>query len=73
VATLREAPYGTWASPISAAAAGAGAIGVSQPQLDGDFVYWLESRPSEAGRQTVMRAPLAGGSAEEVTPERNVR
>ena len=73
MATLREAPYGTWASPISAAAAGAGAIGVSQPQLDGDFVYWLESRPAEAGRQTVMRAPLAGGSAEEVTPGRNVR
>jgi dipeptidyl aminopeptidase/acylaminoacyl peptidase len=73
VAPPREAPFGTWASPISAAHAGAGSIGVSQPQLDGGFVYWLEGRPAEAGRQTVMRAPLAGGSAEEMTPGRNVR
>jgi dipeptidyl aminopeptidase/acylaminoacyl peptidase len=73
VAALREAPYGTWASPITAADAGSGAIGLSQPQLDGGYVYWLESRPAEAGRQTVMRAPLAGGSPEEVTPGRNVR
>jgi dipeptidyl aminopeptidase/acylaminoacyl peptidase len=73
VAAFREAPFGTWSSPISAAAAGAGAIGLSQPQLDGGFVYWLEARPAEAGRQTVMRAPLAGGSAEEMTPGRNVR
>jgi dipeptidyl aminopeptidase/acylaminoacyl peptidase len=73
VAERSEAPFGTWSSPISAAAAGSGAIGLSQPQLDGGFVYWLESRPAEAGRQTVMRAPLAGGTAEEVTPGRNVR
>jgi dipeptidyl aminopeptidase/acylaminoacyl peptidase len=69
----QEAPFGTWASPISAARAAGAALRLSQPRIDGSHVYWLEGRPAEAGRQTVMRAPLAGGGAEELTPGRSVR
>lgn len=37
-------------------------------------MYWLEGRPAEGGRQTVMRAPLAGSDAlQELTPTRSVR
>jgi dipeptidyl aminopeptidase/acylaminoacyl peptidase len=69
----QQAPFGTWASPIGAARAAGAALRLAQPRLDGGFVYWLEARPLEAGRQTVMRAPLAGGAAEELTPGRSVR
>ena len=69
----QQAPFGTWASPISAERAAGAALRLSQPRIDGAHVYWLEGRPAEAGRQTVMRAPLAGGAAEELTPGRSVR
>jgi len=66
--------FGTWPSSVSAAQAAGAALRLSQPQLDGDHVYWLEGRPEEGGRQTVMRAPLAGaGPGEDLTPQRNVR
>ena len=70
----QEGRFGTWPSPLSAAEAAAAALRLSQPQLDGEHVYWLEGRPAEGGRQTVMRARLgAGAAAEEVTPGRNAR
>jgi len=67
--SIRTAPYGSWSSQISAAGIATGAIRLSQPRLDGGFVHWLEGRPSEGGRQVVMRRPLRGaGEATEVTP-----
>jgi dipeptidyl aminopeptidase/acylaminoacyl peptidase len=70
----REIPCGAWPSPVSAELAASAARRLSQPQLDGAHVYWLEGRPAEGGRQTVVRARLDGaGGAEEVTPGRNVR
>ncbi len=69
----QEERFGTWRSPISAERAAAAALRLSLPRIAGGSVYWLEGRPEEAGRQTVMRAPLAGGPALEVTPGRNVR
>ncbi len=61
------APYGTWASPISAAdvAREGGRIG----WLDwvGEDLYWTESRPAEHGRVTLMRSQ-AGQPAAEVLP-----
>ena len=72
--SLREAPCGAWPSPIDAALAAGAARRLSQPQLDGDFVTWLEGRPDEGGRQTVLRARVDGrGDAVELTPGRNVR
>ena len=35
----------------------------SEPWLDGDDVYWLESRPSEGGRRTLLRHGLDGRDA----------
>ena len=49
----RRAPYGSWASPISAAALVAGAVGLGDIALDGLDVYWAESRPQEGGRVVV--------------------
>ncbi|MGE3474163.1 MAG: hypothetical protein AB7O28_27730 [Vicinamibacterales bacterium] len=67
------APYGEWASPLSAAGATAGALRLGQIVLDGDDVYWLEGRASEGGRSVLMRLS-AGGPPVEVAPaDFNVR
>ncbi len=49
------APYGAWASPLSAARATAGALRLGGLALDGDDVYWLEGRASEGGRNVLVR------------------
>jgi len=61
------APYGSWASPISARALVAGAVGLGDIALDGDTVYWSESRPREGGRVVIVRRDPDGTTAE-VTP-----
>ncbi|MFN4294141.1 MAG: S9 family peptidase [Thermoflexales bacterium] len=60
------APYGAWRSPITADLIVGQTISLGQIALDGDDAYWLESRPSEGGRYTLIR--LRGGSYQEVTP-----
>lgn len=70
---MQTRTYGTWESPLSAPALVAGARGFSELALDGDTLYWVESRPDEGGRQVLMRR-LADGTTEELTgPEFNVR
>jgi dipeptidyl aminopeptidase/acylaminoacyl peptidase len=67
------APYGAWASPLSAARATAGALRLGQIAVDGDDVYWLEGRASEAGRNVLVRAS-AGAPPVDVSPrDFNVR
>ena len=69
----RTTPYGSWASPLHADRVARAARRLSQPRLDRDFVYWLEGRPHQGGRQVVVRA-RGGGDSEDVTPESaNVR
>jgi dipeptidyl aminopeptidase/acylaminoacyl peptidase len=65
--TRRIEPYGTWRSPITAALAAAGAVRIGGVCLDGEDVYWLETRPAEGGRNALVhRRP--DGSIEDVTP-----
>ena len=63
----RTRPYGAWRSPVTADAIVAGVIGLGQIQLDGDDIYWVESRPAEAGRNVVVRR-RPDGAIEDVTP-----
>lgn len=58
-------PFGSWPSPISAESLVEGARGIGSLSKDGDFFYWLESRPQEGGRNTIMRW-RPGQSPEEV-------
>nr|BBD50164.1 prolyl oligopeptidase family protein [Haliea sp. ETY-M] len=60
-------PYGSWPSPISAASLVEGVRGIGGLSADGDYLYWLESRPTEGGRNTVMRW-REGEDAEELLP-----
>lgn len=43
-------------------------MGLSSVQIDGDKVYWLESRADERGRVSLWRRLLSGGEPVEVTP-----
>jgi dipeptidyl aminopeptidase/acylaminoacyl peptidase len=47
--------YGSWPSPITATSLVEQAVSLGQVEVDGDSVYWLEGRPSEGGRQVVVR------------------
>ncbi|MFZ0408412.1 MAG: prolyl oligopeptidase family serine peptidase [Cyanobium sp.] len=45
---------------------------IREPRLDGERLFWLEQRPDEGGRTTLlMRGP--GGPVLELTPGRNLR
>lgn len=55
-----EAPYGSWVSSISSAVLVDDAVRFGGIVLDGDALYWIESRPSDAGRSVVCRMSEAG-------------
>jgi dipeptidyl aminopeptidase/acylaminoacyl peptidase len=64
----RIAPYGSWKSPISADLVATGKIGLGRIVLDGEDTYWAELRPSEQGRNIIVkRGP--DGQTRDVTPE----
>jgi len=63
--TRKTAPYGTWASPISAAWLAAGVLPLASPRLDGGTAYWQQGLPAEGGRQTVV-----GGKPHDVPRQR---
>jgi dipeptidyl aminopeptidase/acylaminoacyl peptidase len=63
----KAAPYGSWRSPITAAAIAAGEVSLSAPDIVGDDAYWLEGKPLEGGRTVVVRL-AADGTRRELTP-----
>ncbi|HEY6598413.1 MAG TPA: S9 family peptidase, partial [Pseudomonadales bacterium] len=62
----RTAPYGSWHSPITAELITAGVTGLAAMSTDGQAIFWLESRPDENGRNTLIE--LRDGQASELTP-----
>jgi dienelactone hydrolase len=60
-------PYGSWKSPITSDLIVAGTIGLSETVFDGDDIYWVEGRPSEGGRNVIVRYS-PDGTIEDVTP-----
>lgn len=61
------AAYGSWKSPITSDLIVAGTIGLGEIRLDRGEVYWTEQRPTEAGRNVVVRR-TAAGQVSDVTP-----
>ena len=52
--TKQAAPYGSWQSPITPELLTSKTVGLSEPKIIGNEIYWLEYRPQENGRCTVV-------------------
>jgi dipeptidyl aminopeptidase/acylaminoacyl peptidase len=58
-----RAPCGTWRSAVGAADLARSAISLDDLQVSNGTPYWVESRPSEAGRYVIATAARTGASA----------
>jgi hypothetical protein len=66
------APYGSWASPLSAAALAAGGINFGDLRSANGRLYWVENVPARGGEVSLFS--FDGGATEQVTPNgANVR
>ncbi len=61
------APYGAWKSPLTADMLLASALGINEPRVDGETIYWIELRPAEGGRGVLVRR-TSDGAVADVTP-----
>ena len=69
----RTAPYGSWESPIATEMLTAGALRFDELDVDGDDLYWVESRPDEQGRYAAMRCSASGELSEVTTSDYSAR
>lgn len=66
-------PYGSWKSPITSALIVSESVGLNQPAIDGDNIYWIEMRPSEGGRNVIVRRDSSGAVSDVTPPGFNAR
>jgi dipeptidyl aminopeptidase/acylaminoacyl peptidase len=67
------APYGSWNSPLTAEMIVQQSVGLGQSALDGEAVYWTESRPLEKGRTVLVRWTPDGSVSDITLPGHSVR
>jgi dipeptidyl aminopeptidase/acylaminoacyl peptidase len=68
-----QAPYGSWPSPITTDLLVQRGVGLDNPLVDGADIYWLEGRPSEGGRQVIVRRTTDGATVDVIAPPHNAR
>jgi dipeptidyl aminopeptidase/acylaminoacyl peptidase len=73
IMTKIVAPYGSWKSSITTDFVSAKNISVEAPCIDGEDIYWIESRPLEEGRSVIMQRTPDGNTYECTPPGFNVR
>jgi dipeptidyl aminopeptidase/acylaminoacyl peptidase len=70
---MTELPYGTWHSPISAADVARGGVALEFPGVvdtpEGAEVWWIEERPSDAGRHALVRRAVDGTFSDILGPK----
>ncbi|MFH1878214.1 MAG: S9 family peptidase [Candidatus Omnitrophota bacterium] len=70
---VKTAHSGSWRSPVTADLAAAGAVKFGHTAVDRGNIYWVETRPSENGRNALMELDTHG-KISGLTPETfNVR
>jgi dipeptidyl aminopeptidase/acylaminoacyl peptidase len=67
------APHGSWKSPITSDLIVSEVVSLSQPAIDGRDIYWIEMRPSEAGRSVIVRLNSADVTSDVNPPPFNAR
>ncbi|SNS92419.1 Dipeptidyl aminopeptidase/acylaminoacyl peptidase [Geodermatophilus pulveris] len=60
-------PHGSWPTPVTSQLVVRAAARLGEVAVDGDAVWWSESRPGEGGRSAVVRR-AADGSTADVLP-----
>ena len=68
---MREAPYGSWHSPITPAELTAATVGLSPGLVDDGVRHWTQAHPEQGGRVTLWREDASGRA--EVTPDACLR
>lgn len=68
-----EKPYGSWKSPITPDLIVSELIGLGQVALSEDALYWVEMRPTEGGRQVIVRRTADGETRDINPPPYNAR
>jgi dipeptidyl aminopeptidase/acylaminoacyl peptidase len=66
--TKQTSAYGNWPSTITSQILTQGINRLSEPKLDRNNRYWLESRPEEKGRTAVVRQ-TPDGKRQDITPD----
>jgi dipeptidyl aminopeptidase/acylaminoacyl peptidase len=66
-------PYGSWTSPITSDLIASATIRLGDLAVDGDDVYWSESRPAEGGRSAIVRRTPDGQTADLIPAPFNAR
>jgi dipeptidyl aminopeptidase/acylaminoacyl peptidase len=67
------APYGAWISPITPELITGATVGLAAVAVDGDTVWWGESRASEGGRSVLTMRTGDGPDRDAVPAEFNMR
>lgn len=70
---MNQRPYGSWTSPINSRLLTSAGIGLSEIWYHAGYVYWLESRPLEAGRVVVVRSSTTGAPSDAIPQGFNAR
>jgi dipeptidyl aminopeptidase/acylaminoacyl peptidase len=65
---MKQAPFGTWHSPLAAADLASSAIALNYVAILEKTPYWVESRPAEGGRSVIVTS-TGGGAVKELTPQ----
>ncbi len=60
-------PFGSWKSPITSNLIVGETVKLSQIQLDDKDIYWIEMRPSEGGRNIIVKR-AENGEIADITP-----
>ncbi|MDH3603537.1 MAG: S9 family peptidase, partial [Candidatus Tectomicrobia bacterium] len=72
MAEPQAAPYGSWKSPITTDLIVAETIGLGRIILDGGDTYWAEARPSEEGRNIIVKRTPNGETFDVTTSQFSV-
>lgn len=73
IRSTQSAACGTWPSPISAEWVATTRVRLMQPQICENWVYWVESHPTESGRCILVRGWPGEPKSEVTGPPFSVR
>jgi dipeptidyl aminopeptidase/acylaminoacyl peptidase len=62
--TTTRAAFGSWTSPITSQLLVADVVTLSFPTVEDGAYYWIEARPTEAGRNVLVRRGASGETAD---------